>query len=69
MEEVFSSIDPEPLGAASLAQVHRATLRGEEDRQVAVKVQHPNVRDYSYTDMNTIEVSEMGVVRRRGLSV
>jgi len=35
----FSSFEPLPLGAASIAQVHRATLRTGE--AVAVKVQYP----------------------------
>jgi len=56
---VFASIDTEPLGAASLAQVHRAILR-EDQRPVAIKVQHPNVMGNSYTDMNTIEVGWSG---------
>ncbi|MBM4337103.1 MAG: AarF/ABC1/UbiB kinase family protein [Deltaproteobacteria bacterium] len=36
--ERFAWIDPRPLGTASIAQVHRARLRGGE--QVAVKVRH-----------------------------
>jgi len=38
--EVFEDIQEEPLAAASLGQVHRAKLRGEE---VAVKVLRPGV--------------------------
>ena len=41
LEEVFSRFSPEPLAAASIAQVHRATLRTGED--VVVKVQRPSV--------------------------
>ena len=59
MDEVFCELQPEPLGAASLAQVHRATLC-RDGSEVAVKVQHPYVRDNSHTDMDTIDVrSEM----------
>jgi ubiquinone biosynthesis protein len=41
LEAVFSSFDHEPLAAASIAQVHAATLRTGE--QVVVKVQRPQV--------------------------
>ncbi|MGQ0616477.1 MAG: ABC1 kinase family protein [Acidimicrobiia bacterium] len=41
LEEVFRSFDREPLAAASVAQVHPATLASGED--VVVKVQRPGV--------------------------
>lgn len=50
IEEIFSSIDPKPLGSASLAQVHRATLITGED--VAVKVQRPGVRETMAQDVS-----------------
>lgn len=53
--QVFSRFDPEPLGAASLAQVYKAELR-ETGEVVAVKVQHPKVRAHSYVDMKTMEL-------------
>ena len=39
VSEVFTGFDPEPLGSASIGQVHRAVLRDGE--VVAVKVQRP----------------------------
>ena len=41
-EKIFASIDPTPLGSASLAQVHKAYLSTGEE--VAIKVQRPGVR-------------------------
>ncbi|HEX9259420.1 MAG TPA: AarF/UbiB family protein [Acidimicrobiales bacterium] len=39
-EDVFETIDPTPLAAGTIAQVHRATLTGGE--RVVVKVQRPD---------------------------
>lgn len=50
--EIFQSIEPEPLGTASLAQVHKAVLRNGE--VVAVKVQHRAVKSNSYVDIKTM---------------
>lgn len=50
--KVFSYVDPQPLGSASLAQVHRATLITGED--VAVKVQRPGVRETMAQDIEII---------------
>jgi ubiquinone biosynthesis protein len=40
--EIFASVDRRPLGAASLAQVHRARLRDGAD--VVIKIQYPEAR-------------------------
>lgn len=53
-EEIFDSFSPTPIGTASLAQVHKATLK--DGTVVAVKVQHPYVRGNSIVDMKTMEV-------------
>ena len=39
IEDYFDEWDWEPLGAASLAQCHKAKMKGTDD-WVAVKVQH-----------------------------
>ncbi|RKP07384.1 ABC1 family-domain-containing protein, partial [Thamnocephalis sphaerospora] len=49
MEALFRDFDPTPLGVASLAQVHRATL--VDGSVVAVKVQHPPLQEHAVTDM------------------
>lgn len=43
LDQIFSDIDPEPVGAASIAQVHRAHTT--EGRLVAVKVLRPNIEE------------------------
>ena len=50
---LFRSIDPEPLAAASIAQVHRATTHGGED--VVVKVIKPGIRDVVTSDLKLLE--------------
>src|SRR5437868_6658007 len=41
ISKAFSSFDPVPMAAASLGQVHAASLR--DGREVVVKVQRPNI--------------------------
>jgi predicted unusual protein kinase regulating ubiquinone biosynthesis (AarF/ABC1/UbiB family) len=40
-DDVFASIDPEPLAAASIAQTHRALL--QSGREVVIKVRRPGI--------------------------
>ncbi|CAI0649870.1 unnamed protein product [Colletotrichum noveboracense] len=48
--DYFSEFSNEPIGAASLAQVHTATVK-EDGVQVAVKVQHPGVGQWAPLDL------------------
>src|SRR5690606_27489666 len=52
VKERFRDFEVEPLAAASLGQVHRATLRN--GREVVVKVQRPNVRETVREDMKVL---------------
>ena len=52
ISKAFREFTERPVAAASLAQVHRATLRG--GRAVAVKVQRPAIRDGVLEDMGVI---------------
>ncbi|MDT7569851.1 MAG: ubiquinone biosynthesis protein [Actinomycetota bacterium] len=49
LSHAFAFFDPKPLAAASLAQVHRATL--PSGREVVVKVQRPGIRKQIADDM------------------
>src|SRR6202165_5787548 len=53
--EVFGSFDEEPIAAATIGQVYRATLR-EDGREVAVKVQYPGVAAAVRADMQNLDM-------------
>jgi len=53
LSELFQHIDPVPVGAASIAQVHRAVT--SDGRQVAVKVLRPGIRERFASDIGTYE--------------
>jgi ubiquinone biosynthesis protein len=53
-EDVFESIEPEPLAAGTIGQVHRATL--ESGEHVIVKVQRPNAREEITRDLGLLEL-------------
>jgi ubiquinone biosynthesis protein len=53
-DECFASIEREPIAAASLGQVHVATLASGE--KVAVKVLYPRIRDVIRVDMRALAV-------------
>ncbi|MEX0779089.1 MAG: AarF/ABC1/UbiB kinase family protein [Balneolales bacterium] len=48
-EELFESFNGEAIAAASIGQVHRATMK--DGREVAVKIQYPNVRETISSDL------------------
>jgi ubiquinone biosynthesis protein len=51
--EVFAEIEHEPVAAASIAQVYRARLH--DGREVAVKVQYPDIINLVETDLAALE--------------
>lgn len=50
LSDYFLEFEPEPIGAASLAQVHLATVK-ESGQRVAVKVQHPALEEWAGLDL------------------
>ena len=58
VSKAFTTFEAKPVGAASLGQVHRATLR--DGRMVAVKIQRPAVRGKVLEDLEILgEVAEL----------
>ncbi|MGM0575683.1 MAG: ABC1 kinase family protein [Myxococcota bacterium] len=53
IDAVFRWFDPEPVGSASIGQVHQGTLRTGED--VAVKIQYPGIADTLDSDMQNLK--------------
>ncbi len=52
VKDLFSHIDPRPLGSASVAQVHKARLKG--GKAAAVKVQRPDIAKTFKADIDII---------------
>ncbi|MCP9221555.1 2-polyprenylphenol 6-hydroxylase [Erythrobacter sp. LQ02-29] len=53
LDTLFARIDPDPVGAASIAQVHRAVTT--DGREVAIKVLRPHIREHFKRDLATYE--------------
>jgi predicted unusual protein kinase regulating ubiquinone biosynthesis (AarF/ABC1/UbiB family)/nucleotide-binding universal stress UspA family protein len=64
-EDVFAGIDPTPLAAGTIAQVHRATL--ESGDRVVVKVQRPNAEADILQDLGLLELFGQKAAQRPGL--
>ncbi len=54
IDEVFETFEPEPIAAASIGQVYRATLH--DGRAVAVKVQYPGVAAAVRADLQNLDM-------------
>ena len=52
LEEIFEEVETKPLGAASMAQVHRATLK--DGTRVILKIQRPGIRAKIEADMRLL---------------
>ena len=50
LNKIFYSIDVEPIGSASIAQVHKAVLR-ENNKNVVIKIKRPGIENIIYTDI------------------
>jgi len=64
-EDVFETIDPEPLAAGTIAQVHRASLATGE--KVVVKIQHPEAKDLIEQDLALLKLFAEKVGTRSGV--
>ncbi len=53
ISDLFTQIDPEPVGAASIAQVHKGITT--DGRTVAIKVLRPGIREKFAQDIQTYE--------------
>ncbi|WML45789.1 AarF/UbiB family protein [Neobacillus sp. PS3-40] len=65
IEDVFTAINPEPVAAASLGQVHKAILKNGEN--VAVKVMRPGIEETVSLDLATLKV--LIAFARRGTKI
>jgi ubiquinone biosynthesis protein len=65
LSKAFSHFEREPLAAASLGQVHKATLR--DGRSVVVKVQRPGIRPHILDELQVLdEISTLLEVTKAG---
>ena len=52
LEKIFAHFEEEPLGSASIAQVHKATLK--DGRDIVVKVQRPHIYEMMERDISLV---------------
>ena len=67
--DAFGSFEKTPLAAASIGQVHRATLK--DGREVAVKVLYPKIRDIIRSDLRSFRLLLQPILKRfyKGLDI
>lgn len=53
IENIYKNFDKEPLGSASIGQVHKATLTN--GKEVAIKIQKPGVEELVKTDLTIMK--------------
>jgi ubiquinone biosynthesis protein len=65
LEEAFVSFDAMPLASASVGQVHRAKLKGEDGivRDVVAKVQRPMIRQLIERDVELLYILAQAIER------
>jgi ubiquinone biosynthesis protein len=66
-EDVFETVDPQPLAAGTIAQVHRASLATGE--KVVIKIQRPDARELIEQDLALLEVFAEKASKRPGLKL
>ncbi len=67
VREIFATFDPDPVGVASIGQVHAATL--PDGTEVVVKVDKPGVLDQVKEDLEILrQIAASAAKRNRGLS-
>jgi predicted unusual protein kinase regulating ubiquinone biosynthesis (AarF/ABC1/UbiB family)/nucleotide-binding universal stress UspA family protein len=64
-EDVFASIDSEPLAAGTIGQVHRATL--DNGAHVVIKVQRPRAEEEILRDLGLFELFAEKALKREQL--
>lgn len=63
LQDLFQQFDEQPFAAASIGQVHKATL--PDGQQVVVKVQYPGVEEACESDLKQVRLALrlMGVLK------
>ena len=66
-EDVFETVEPQPLAAGTIAEVHRASLATGEP--VVIKIQRPDAAELIEQDLALLEVFAEKVGERPGLKL